>query len=48
MSYHGDKQVTDTHIDTHTDRYRDRGDDYTRRPKLASGKKYVRIHAYFY
>ena len=35
MSYHADKQV----IDTHTDRYTDRGDDNTRRPKLASGKK---------
>ena len=35
MSYRADKQV----IDTHTDRYTDRGDDNTRRPKLASGKK---------
>ena len=34
MSYCADKQV----IDTHTDRYTDRGDDNTRRPKLASGK----------
>ena len=34
MSYRADKQV----IDTHTDRYTDRGDDNTRRPKLASGK----------
>ena len=37
MSYRADKQVIDTH--THTDRYTDRGDDNTRRPKLASGKK---------
>ena len=37
MSYRADKQVIDTH--THTDRYKDRGDDNTRRPKLASGKK---------
>ena len=36
MSYRADKQVIDTH--THTDRYTDRGDDNTRRPKLASGK----------
>ena len=35
MSYRADKQV----IDTHTDRYTDRGDDNTRRPELASGKK---------
>ena len=41
MSYRADKQVIDTHthIHTHTDRYTDRGDDNTRRPKLASGKK---------
>ena len=37
MSYRADKQVIDTH--THTDRYTDRGDDNTRRTKLASGKK---------
>ena len=37
MSYRADKQVIDTH--THTDRYTDRGDDNTRRPKLASGNK---------
>ena len=36
MSYRADKQMIDTH--THTDRYTDRGDDNTRRPKLASGK----------
>ena len=36
MSYRADKQVIDTH--THTDRHTDRGDDNTRRPKLASGK----------
>ena len=36
MSYRADKQVIDTH--THTDRYTDRGDDNTRRPKLATGK----------
>ena len=36
------KQVIDTHTHTHThtDRYTDRGDDNTRRPKLASGNKY--------
>ena len=39
MSYRADKQVIDTHTDTHTDRYTDRGDDNTRSPKLASGKK---------
>ena len=36
MSYRADKQVIDTH--THTLTYTDRGDDNTRRPKLASGK----------
>ena len=41
MSYRADKQVIDTH--THTDRYTDSGDDNTRRPKLASGKKYSHI-----
>ena len=35
MSYRADKQV----IDTHTDRYTDRGDDNTRRLKLASGNE---------
>ena len=39
MSYRADKQVIDTH--THTDRYTDRGDDNTRRPKLASGNKTI-------
>ena len=39
MSYRADKQVIDTH--THTDRYTDRGDDNTRRPKLASGKNNI-------
>ena len=34
MSYRADKQVIDTH--THTDA----GDDNTRRPKLALGKKH--------
>ena len=29
---------------THTDRYTDRGDDNTRRPKLASGKNSFRAH----
>ena len=38
MSYRADKQV----IDTHTDRYTGRGDDNTRRPKLASGKNPIR------
>ena len=33
-----------THRHTHTDRYTDRGDDNTRRPKLASGKKYTHIY----
>ena len=35
MSYRADKQVIDTHTLTDTDM----GDDNTRRPKLASGKK---------
>ena len=41
MSYRADKQVVDTHTHTHghTDRHTDAGDDNTRRPKLASGKK---------
>ena len=37
MSYRPDKLVIDTH--THTHRPTDAGDDNTRRPKLASGKK---------
>ena len=44
MSYHADKQVIDTH--THTDRYTDRGDDNTRRPKLASGKNLLQTNYY--
>ena len=39
MSYGADKQVIDTHTHRHTDRHTDAGDDNTRRPKLASGKK---------
>ena len=39
MSYRTDKQVIDTHTYGHTERHTDAGDDYTRRPKLASGKK---------
>ena len=39
MSYRAEKQVIDTHTDTHTDIYTDRGDENTRRPKLALGKK---------
>ena len=39
MSYRADKQVIDTHTHRHTDRHTDAGDDNTRRPKLASGKK---------
>ena len=39
MSYRADKQVIDTHTHRHTDSYTDAGDDNTRRPKLASGKK---------
>ena len=35
MSYRADKLVIDGHTDTHTRV----GDDNTRRPKLASGKK---------
>ena len=31
--------LTDTHTDRHTDRQTDAGNDNTRRPKLASGKK---------
>ena len=30
-----------THRHAHTDRYTDRGDDNTRRPKLASGNKFM-------
>ena len=41
MSYRADKQVIDTH--THTDKYTGAGDDNTRRPKLASGKKWLYI-----
>ena len=37
MSYRADKLV----IDTHTHRPTDAGDDNTRRPKLASGKKSI-------
>ena len=41
MSYRADKLVIDTHTHTHTRTHRptDAGDDNTRRPKLASGKK---------
>ena len=33
-------QASDWYTHTHTDRYTDRGDDNTRRPKLASGKNW--------
>ena len=36
------KWLIHTQTHTHTDRYTDRGDENTRRPKLASGKNHVR------
>ena len=45
MSYRADKPVIDTHTHGHTNtrthRHTDGGNDYTRRPKLASGKNAV-------
>ena len=46
MSYRADKQVIDTQ--THTDRYTDRGDDNTRRPKLAPGNKTMAVITYLW
>ena len=43
MSYRVDKQVIDTHMDTRTHRHTDTGNDNTRRPKLASGKKQEKL-----
>ena len=39
MSYRADKLVLDGHTDTRTDTHTHAGNDTTRRPKLASGKK---------
>ena len=39
MSYRADKQVITAHTDGRTDTQTDAGNDNTRRPKVASGKK---------
>ena len=44
MSYRADKLVIDARTDTHTQT--DAGNDNTRRPKLASGKKMKELKYY--